>query len=645
MGVDVVSDGKTPNPSIQVLSDHIVNQIAAGEVVERPSSIVKELVENALDAGASHISIDIEDGGKALIRVSDNGHGMSPQNCAMALVRHATSKLRDTKDLLGLSTLGFRGEALPSIASVSQLRIVSRTHDMPTAMQVCYENGSIVEENKVGAPVGTTIEVHKLFENTPVRKKFLRSSAAEMTAISDTVTSIALSQPLVHFRLRHNNRVFIDAPRHAGHMERMHHLLGKKIGQNVHREHGREGDVVVDAFLCSPAFAQGTSRAFHFFAEGRAVRDRGAWQAARIAYGDSLPTKRFPVAVVFVTASPGFIDINVHPQKAEVRYADAQLVYRVLRHTIRRGVAAAGWNDKDLLPEVSVLHKQRSVSSSATNPIGSPVTGVDFSAATEMASLYAQRQEAALRRGKTKGDIQNSLWPDSSSGGNKSETAKRTAHTLSKGLALPTLQKEEEGSNQRLSHGTSMVRPETDTLVEGVAARDGAAETTATIQDCFVGLADSSLAVLCVNQDIVLVDCDAVYDIACEHAVFSKDYCSQNILTPIPRRNIENPVVAELAVKVGFVWDEDGNVMSIPPSLDLSTAEDLLRSLMDCQDAVTAGKLLARELVTHGDFSVPEATTPAEFFRLCHMAEIRYPQDVVSVSAKIPRKEIAKLLK
>lgn len=325
------------------MPDHVIDQIAAGEVIERPASVVKELVENALDAAASHVNVEVENGGKRLIRVLDNGCGMTEDEVRLALTRHATSKLRALDDLFQLDTMGFRGEALPSIAAVSRMSIITRTRDAVAGTRLDIEGGRVLEVTQVGAPVGTQIEVRDLLFNVPARLKFLKGNATEASHVTDAVSKLAMVHPAVHLRLRHGGRVAVDAPPHPSGLERARAILGTRLGRTLHGVSGTENGVRVQAYLAAPDLAQSTTRSTYLFVGRRAVKDRGLLHALGMGYGELVPRGRFPVAVMCVDVPGEELDVNVHPQKLEVRFSDAQVVYAAVRHVVRRGVAEAPW--------------------------------------------------------------------------------------------------------------------------------------------------------------------------------------------------------------------------------------------------------------------------------------------------------------
>lgn len=334
-----VSDRRT----IAVLPDHVIDQIAAGEVVDRPASVVKELIDNALDAGARTITVEAEQGGRALLRVIDDGAGLSPDDLAMAVRRHATSKIRSVTDLDALQTMGFRGEALSSIASVAHFEMTSRVAAAQAATRMTLRPGSPAEFSAAGAPVGTTIVVGELFSNVPARQKFMKGAATEAAHITDTVTRAAMAHPHIHFRLRHDGRVALDVPAVRQLRDRVAALLPTKVAVALIDTHAHENGLTVQAFMAPPEMAQTTARGVQLFVGGRAIRDRGVLHAVTMGYGELVPRGRYPCAVVFVTAPDGTVDYNVHPQKSEVRFADANAVQTVVRHAIRAAIARSSW--------------------------------------------------------------------------------------------------------------------------------------------------------------------------------------------------------------------------------------------------------------------------------------------------------------
>ncbi|MEO6773153.1 MAG: DNA mismatch repair endonuclease MutL [Kofleriaceae bacterium] len=331
---------------IRVLPPEVIDQIAAGEVIERPASVVKELVDNAIDAGARVITVEASGGGRTLVRVVDDGRGMSPSDAVRALERHATSKLRAFDDLWGLTTMGFRGEALPAIASVSRFTLTTRREGDLAASRIVVEGGRQGELVEVGAPVGTCVEVADLLWNVPARLKFLKSEATEATHVTELVARIAMAYPELHVRLRHNGRTALEAPPDRDGFARAQALLGARIAERMVRAAGEEAGIRVQCFLGAPELAQTTARGVQLFVGRRPVRDRGMLHALAMGYGELVPRGRYPVAIVLVDVPGGAVDLNVHPQKSEVRFADPSAVYAAVRHVIQTGVARAPWRDE-----------------------------------------------------------------------------------------------------------------------------------------------------------------------------------------------------------------------------------------------------------------------------------------------------------
>jgi DNA mismatch repair protein MutL len=330
-------------PRIRVLPPALADQIAAGEVVERPASVVKELCENAIDAGATRVDVEVEGGGRRLVKVVDDGGGMTPEEARLAVKRHATSKITSADDLWGLGTFGFRGEALPSIAAVSKLTVRTRMPDVPAGFRLTLEAGVETEAGEVGMPPGTQMEVRELFFNTPARQKFLKSEATETGNISEAILRLALAHPEVHFRLRANGRPTLDLPPHVAMAERVRAALARRGAGVLHEAAGEEGGCQVRAFLASPEEAASTPRSTFLFVGRRFVRDRSLLHALTMGYGELLEKGRYPLSALFVDVPGQELDINVHPQKLEVRFARAQEVYAAVRHVVGEAVAKAPW--------------------------------------------------------------------------------------------------------------------------------------------------------------------------------------------------------------------------------------------------------------------------------------------------------------
>lgn len=329
-----VSPQKTA-PQIRVLSDDLANQIAAGEVVERPASVVKELVENSIDAGATLIRLDIEGGGKKKIRIMDNGMGMAPEECRMAFSRHATSKISRFEDLETIQSLGFRGEALPSIASVAKVRCTSARSETEGGRLIVVEGGEIVEEKDAACPQGTTLEVAQLFYVTPARSKFLKGDSTEFSHITQVVTQQALAYPNIQFHLTHNGREVINTlPTDQLHY-RIAELFGPDLAKSLLEVEAQSGDYQLTGFVSSPVYTRSNRNAQYCFINGRFVRDKVILHATQQGYSHLLPKGQHPAMFLYLTMDPKLLDVNVHPSKAEVRFAFQQDVHQFVAHAVR----------------------------------------------------------------------------------------------------------------------------------------------------------------------------------------------------------------------------------------------------------------------------------------------------------------------
>ncbi|MGY6631869.1 MAG: DNA mismatch repair endonuclease MutL [Wenzhouxiangella sp.] len=328
--------------SIRQLPPHLVNQIAAGEVVERPASVVKELLENALDAGASRIRLEVEQGGLRRLRISDDGRGIAADELPLALSAHATSKIESLDDLEAVSSFGFRGEALPSIASVSRLRLASRPADADSGFEVRSEGGTTSAPAPVGMPPGTVVEVRDLFYNTPARRKFLKTERTEFNHIDDTVRRLALANMEVGFELFHNGRAVRRLPpadSDAARSRRVGEVCGDAFLDQALVLDNQHAELRLSGWIARPSFSRSQADLQFFFVNGRLVRDRLVAHAVKQAYRDVLFHGRHPAFVLRLSLDPRRVDVNVHPQKTEVRFRDGRLVHDFLFSTINRALA------------------------------------------------------------------------------------------------------------------------------------------------------------------------------------------------------------------------------------------------------------------------------------------------------------------
>ncbi|MGP0017939.1 MAG: DNA mismatch repair endonuclease MutL [Candidatus Sulfotelmatobacter sp.] len=381
---------------IHVLSETVANQIAAGEVVERPASVVKEMLENALDAGATRIKISVEAGGKKLIQITDNGCGMVRDDAMLAFERHATSKIKNAEDLLSVATLGFRGEALPSIASVSRLRLETRAAEEDAGTVVEINGGKIARVDEAGLPLGTSITVRDLFFNTPARKKFLKAESTELSHIASLVTHYALAHPEKHFELHSAANAMLVAPPVAGYSERVYQVFGKETLDQLipvasrqalahvglpqpppwrrkeveqdgevaekDRSHENPGEMRIHGFVSKPEIQKLNRNSIFVFVNGRTIRDRLIQHALTDAYRNIIPPAVYPVVLLFLELPTGEVDVNVHPSKTEVRFRQQSVMHDFVRDSVRAALMKA----RPVPQFVTEMHAHATASTSLT---------------------------------------------------------------------------------------------------------------------------------------------------------------------------------------------------------------------------------------------------------------------------------------
>lgn len=345
----------TVSAEVKLLDQNTANQIAAGEVVEKPASVVKELVENALDAGAGKIDITIFEGGTQYIRVADDGSGMTEANAKLAVLRHATSKIRAAEDLMSLHTLGFRGEALPSIASVSNFQLLTRPADEEFATSIRIDGGEQTECQQTGGQAGTTVIVENLFFNVPARRKFLRTNATEGRYINELLTRLALSRPDVRFKLVSNDKEVLSTPGNGSLFDAITALYGKKVSDELLKVDFTGTDVKITGYIGKPTLLKGTRQWQTFMVNGRIINNRMMSKAIDHAYQSQVPKSGFPFAVLMVEVDTHTIDVNVHPQKSEIKFSDDSVIYKAmykaLTDALTKPMSAKPQQALDLLPD------------------------------------------------------------------------------------------------------------------------------------------------------------------------------------------------------------------------------------------------------------------------------------------------------
>jgi len=322
--------------TVRILPEILSNQIAAGEVVERPASVVKELVENSIDAGATDISVEVVKGGKSLIRVSDNGIGLSRDDALLSIERYATSKIFTKEDLFSISTMGFRGEALPSIASVSKFALVTRTKESDTGTRIEIVGGKIRDVSDTGAPVGTMVDVKHLFFNTPARKKFLKTDQTEISHIADTISGIALGNVHIRFRLFFNDRLYKNFSSSDDLFQRSVNVLGKDVSGHLYPLNYLDDDFSITGYIADPIITRSTSSKIILFVNHRLVQERGLVSAIFKGFKGRIMKGKYPLGVIFIQIPFDQVDVNVHPSKREIKFFNHQKIYVALSESVRK---------------------------------------------------------------------------------------------------------------------------------------------------------------------------------------------------------------------------------------------------------------------------------------------------------------------
>ncbi len=429
---------------IQLLDDRLINQIAAGEVIERPASLLKELLENSLDADATKIDIEVDNGGLQLVKVSDNGVGIAKEQLHLALSRHATSKLKSFDDLYSIMSLGFRGEALPSIAAVSKLTLSSKVASADSGYELaCYGGEMLAEPKPIARDDGTTITVQDLFYNTPARRKFLRTEATEYKYIDQNIRRLALSRFDVAFKLSHNGKQNIDCEV-AGTEQlqdaRIKALCGAEFQQNTLRFSDEQNGLSLSGWVALPTFSRSQRDLQYFFVNGRAIKDPLIAHAVKRAYADVLYAGRHPAFVLYLQIDPAEVDVNVHPSKTEVRFKDTRRVHDFIYRSLNKLIA-------DVRPGNNVPPAQASLGQSSQNQ-----QGFAQSIATSPLSNYASYRQTPAKQGAFKFDANeqmaayDALHPD---GGLRGEGVNTASEPFNQGTSELAFQQEDVAANEQ----------------------------------------------------------------------------------------------------------------------------------------------------------------------------------------------------
>ena len=631
---------------IQQLDAHVVNRIAAGEVIERPGSVVKELLENSIDALSTRIEIDIVNGGMDLIRIADNGEGIHPDDMLLAVTSHATSKIRSDADLDHVSTLGFRGEALASIASVARFRIRTRPEECPVGKELESLGGQIIVNRDCGCPAGTVMEVHNLFFNTPARRRFLKKASTEFGHIAEQFSRIAIANPNLHLVLRHNDKLVYELPATSDARERVQRFLGSDVADHLiavssEAELPSGSMIRLWGYVGEPSLNRSTRKDQYLFLNGRWIQDRSLQHALGEAYRGLLMVGRYPVSFLFLELPPAMVDVNVHPTKSEVRFQDSQILYRQLLKTLRdkfltlefrsnievSGAGRAAANELQFDKPVALPKPQRELdiwASQATlnqpprvgdfaRPSGGPDPGLrssvnDRSVFSNQSVIAALAVEPHQRR-----DAMNSAAPVDEPEPVESQVGPVEAHPptehlpCTESLTPDTLSSQEWSSSDEtvvtlspLSMATSAV----GALPEDIAVQSSAGEFRAIqIHDCYIVVAS--------DAGLEVIDQHALHErILYEHLrnrILAGGVERQRLLIPDTIECTATECVAlleslDLLKEIGFELQEFGGVtillMSHPT---LIPRGNLVRIVKDFAEQLVQndGKMTRRDLLDH----------------------------------------------
>ncbi len=639
---------------IRVLPDHVANQIAAGEVVERPASVAKELVENAIDAGATRITVDIEAGGRRLLKVSDDGHGMVRDDAVLAFERHATSKISKSEDLASIATLGFRGEALASIASVARVDLTTRTEDGSAATRVTIEGGKMRDVKDAAHPRGTTIVVRDLFFNVPARRKFLRSEATESFHLTNLVTHYALAHPEIAFTLTNNGREVLRVTPANDLRERAYQVFGSEFLDNLLEVNGGHERIArVSGFVSAPRDRRTSRDAQYLFVNGRFVRDRLIGRALSEGYRSILPHGVYPAALLFIDIPLEEVDVNVHPAKTEVRFRRAPAVADAVRDSVRTALASAGYMRAEAKDEVRESETRGESAAQSERPATMSAAASEAPSDTHAATQFPNQSPPATLPSsdshQSQSHIEFACEPTDDDEGlnserraqtSKSETARGLDAILRDAIATesPTPDPQSAISNPQLAAGG--VSPTVSDGVEAAVglpplnsaskfAREVAVESLSNnIRP--LGQLDESFIIATDNDGLLLID----QHVAHERVLFDKYRAleskrlaeSQNLLIPetfdlTPAQAVVFDAIATELEHYGFeVMRLSGRTVAIkatPADLPAGEARNMLKELLETVDAEKKGSAretlrddIAASLACHAAIKVNMPLTP-----------------------------------
>ena len=592
---------------INVLGFEIANLIAAGEVVDRPASVVKELLENAIDAGATEVTCEIRAGGVSMIRVSDNGCGMSPEDLPVAIRRHATSKIHSADDLTSISTLGFRGEALAAIAAVSELKIISKTKDAPTGTLLAASSGNITEITDVGCADGTTVLVENLFGAVPARRKFLKRDATEAAAVSAMVEKVAMSRPDIAISLKIDGADKFATPGDGNLQNTLYALLGRDFATRLLPVSGDAGGISVTGFIGRSDNARGNRNAQNVFINARYVRSKTVTAALERAFNSYMAPEKFPVAVLFLSCDPRVVDVNVHPAKLEVRFSNEQAVFEAVYYAVRAALEAGQGR-----PELSLENTRKTTYQVDRNPADSgadryrvpspdagktPAVGVPFRGTTP-----APRDQlppvSIPSRGRSGGSIPGGAG---SYVARPVDAPRTTPEDANRFLSDLTKAKENVSSGVRVASPGAGNVPETPPSLETLGSDLPAYR--------YIGDAFRTYLFLETDGELVIVDQHAAH----ERLLFEElkanlqndgRVASQSLLLPLPVALDPEGVAAALEYRddlaaVGFDYADGKSgieITAIPADVAIPDAEELFkRAIAACEEGRGNPTVTARE--------------------------------------------------
>ena len=584
---------------INVLGFEIANLIAAGEVVDRPASVVKELLENAIDAGATEIACEIRAGGVSLIRVSDNGCGMSPEDLPVAIRRHATSKIHSAEDLTSIATLGFRGEALAAIAAVSELKIISKTKDAATGTLLSASCGNITEITDVGCADGTTVLVENLFGSVPARRKFLKRDVTEAAAVSAMVEKVAMSRPDIAISLKIDGADKFATPGDGNLQNALYALLGRDFATRLLPVSGESGGIAVSGFVGRSDNARGNRAAQNVFINARYVRSKTVTAALERAFNSYMAPEKFPVAVLFLSCDPRVVDVNVHPAKLEVRFSNEQAVFEAVYYAVRAALEAGQGR-----PELTLENTRRTTYQVDKNPADTvadryrvpppaasktPAFGASYRGVTTPRNT--EPPVSIPSRGKTAGGyVARPVSPAQSS----AEESNRFLSDLAKA-------KENSASGVRVASPGAGNIPETPPSVSALASDVPAYR--------YIGDAFRTYLFLETDGELLIIDQHAAHERLLFEELKSNlqtdgRVASQSLLLPLPIDLNPEGVAAALEYRedlssVGFDFTEQKGrieMTAIPADVAIPDAEDLFKkAVAACEEGRGDPRITTRE--------------------------------------------------